>query len=405
MTDDDSGKKVLNRLSALEDALNKDGSNQIVDDVVDSFNALKDKLVNFLGEQQRTLLLFNAVFENAVDGLITIDSKGRIQQFNKASERLFGYEASEVIGQNVNMLMPEPYQSEHDGYLRRHQETGERKIIGIGREVEGKRKDGSTFPMDLSVSKVALDSEILYSGIVRDISERKESEEAVLQSNEELERFAYIVSHDLQEPLRMVQSFADLLEDDYGGTLDERAEGYIHHMVSSARRMQGMINDLLEYSRLDNQEGGMDKLDANERLAAALENLAAAIQDKDAKVTSDDLPMIKGNRVHFTSLLQNLVGNAIKYTDEGVQPQIHIGVKDNKSNWLFSIKDNGIGIAEEDLSEVFTVFQRAKTKKQYKGTGIGLAICKKIVKSIGGDIWVESAIGKGSTFYFTIPKT
>lgn len=361
-------------------------------------------IVRDITELLETQKKLSAILDNTVDGLITIDKRGSIETFNKACEDIFGYKAEEVVGKNVKILMPEPYRDEHDGYLSNYQRTGDRKIIGIGREVKGKKKDGTTFPIDLSVSEVEVLGRKIYSGIVRDISERKQAEEKIMRSNEELERFAYIASHDLQEPLRMVYNFTHLLDEEYGSGMDAQAKEYMRFIMDSSRRMQHMVSDLLEYSRLEEEETVFNAFDCEEQIAVVLENLKGTIQNAGAIITIENLPKIQGNAMRFSRVVQNLLSNAIKYSDKTRKPEINIKSEEHETHWLFRVQDNGIGIKPEFLQQIFIIFRRLHNKKDYSGTGIGLAICKKIVESFGGEIWAESEYGKGSTFCFTVPK-
>ncbi|MCB1757313.1 MAG: PAS domain S-box protein [Gammaproteobacteria bacterium] len=345
-----------------------------------------------------------AIVDHTVDGLITIDESGVIETFNESCEQIFGYSATEVIGENVKILMPEPFYSEHDQYLKNHRETGEKKIIGIGREVKGRRKDGSVFPLDLSVSEIQIKNRKLYSGILRDITERKKAEARIMQSNLELERFAVIASHDLQEPLRMISSFTELLDKEYGSDMDDDARLYLKFVVDASVRMQKLVSDLLEYSRINSHEADCLYFDANEQLSIVLNNLHEAIVKDNIVVTSDELPEIYSNQIQFGRLLQNLVSNAVKYRAGNRQCRIHIGCGDVDGSWQFFVRDNGIGIEEEYIDQIFTIFRRLHNKDEYSGTGIGLSVCKRIIDILGGKLWVESEKDQGSTFYFTIPK-
>lgn len=241
--------------------------------------------------------------------------------------------------------------------------------------------------------------------VSRDLSDLVDIQKRLAESNTELEHFAYLASHDLQEPLRTVKNFSNLLMEEYSGKLDATAHQYIDFSVKAADRMQNLINDLLEYSRLDIGQEALEKVDLNIHLTAALENLKQSIEQIDAKVTFDELPIIQANPLCMTSLFQNLIGNALKYRKDNVVPEVHIGVLDEKHRWVFSVSDNGIGIKEEYLSKIFGIFQRLHANDKFSGTGIGLAVCQKIVGKMGGEIWIESVEGEGSTFYFTVPKT
>ncbi len=222
------------------------------------------------------------------------------------------------------------------------------------------------------------------------------------RSNADLEQFAYVASHDLQEPLRMVAAYTQLLSERYRGKLDENADKFIGYASEGALRMQVLIQDLLAFSRVGRTEGASANLDCNEVMEGVLQTLAAAIQESGAVISHPNLPAVWADRTQMAQLFQNLIGNAIKF--RGKEPlAISVQAERKNENWLFSVKDNGIGIAPEYADNIFVVFQRLHTRTEYPGNGIGLAICKKIVERCGGKIWVESQPGAGATFKFTLP--
>jgi light-regulated signal transduction histidine kinase (bacteriophytochrome) len=223
------------------------------------------------------------------------------------------------------------------------------------------------------------------------------------RSNAELEQFAYIASHDLQEPLRMIASYIQLIEEDYKEKLDADADQYIAFAVEGAKRMQTLIEDLLAYSRVGTRGEPLMPTSMKSVLSEAIANLEVAIEESHAVVTHDQLPTVLGDESQLIQLFQNLVGNAIKFKSDDA-PAIHVGVEETKDDWVFSVRDNGIGIDMKYAERIFTVFQRLHSREEYAGTGIGLAVVKKIVERHGGRIWVESTPAKGSTFYFTLRK-
>jgi light-regulated signal transduction histidine kinase (bacteriophytochrome) len=242
-----------------------------------------------------------------------------------------------------------------------------------------------------------------------DITERKKAEdllklklEELRRSNEELEQFAYVSSHDLQEPLRMISSYLQLLQRRYQGKIDDKADKYIYYAVDGAARMQVLINDLLEFSRVTTRAGEPKPIDSEFVLNQVLSNLELYIEQNKATVTHDPLPKVLADNTQLAQVFQNLVINGIKFHGEEV-PKIKISAERKESEWVFSVKDNGIGIDPQYSEKIFEVFKRLHKKEEYPGTGIGLAICKKIVERHGGRIWVESELDKGSTFYFTLP--
>jgi light-regulated signal transduction histidine kinase (bacteriophytochrome) len=270
-------------------------------------------------------------------------------------------------------------------------------------------KDGRVVDVEADAHALHFRGRRAVLGVIQDITERKRAEEKLKltladleRSNKELEQFAYVASHDLQEPLRMVSSYTQLLARRYQGQLDAKANEFIAYAVDGANRMQGLINDLLAYSRVGTRVKGIEPTDCTAVLEQALANLKAAMEKSGAVVTHDPLPTVMADNLQLVQLLQNLIGNAIKFHVEE-PPRIHVSAEQKGNEWVFSVRDNGIGIDLQYAERIFVIFQRLHTREEYPGTGIGLAICKKIVERRGGRIWVESQAGIGSTFYFTIP--
>jgi PAS domain S-box-containing protein len=244
---------------------------------------------------------------------------------------------------------------------------------------------------------------------IEDITARRETENGLEKarkelerSNEELHRFGYVASHDLQEPLRMIVSYVQLLERRYKGKLDSDADDYINFAVDGAKRMQNLINDLLSYSRVDSRGKVFESTNMEKVFEAAMDNLQVAIEDSKAEVTHEPLPTVVADEVQMVQIFQNMVANAIKFHDKEA-PRVHVSAELKENEWLFSVKDNGMGIEPQYFDRIFIIFQRLNGQ-EYSGTGLGLSIVKKIIERHGGRVWVESEYGKGSTFYFTIPK-
>lgn len=362
---------------------------------------------------------FYSLFNTAVDSIILIDTKGIMQQLNPAITKQFGYTIEELQGKNVNMLMPEPDHGSHDRYLQNYLHTGLRKIIGIGREVTAKRKDGTLFPISLSVTELKLGEETFFAGMIHDISEQKSAQEQLRRyaaelkrSNEDLQDFAYISSHDLQEPLRKIQTFGERLKSKEQTTLTEEGTDYLNRMLNAATRMQKLISDLLDFSRVTTKAQPFEKVSLNTICQEVLSDLEVAIERTSADLLVSDLPDIEGDPTQLRQLFQNLVENGLKFAKEGQFPKIEISgeiiqerphqvsPEDLKVKLIF--RDEGIGFDNKYADKIFNVFQRLEGRK-YEGSGIGLAICKKIVVRHGGTIKAESALGKGCSFLVYLP--
>jgi len=489
--------------------------------------------------EEATRLL--AVMNTVLDGLITIDASGIIQSFNRAAVRIFGYQPEEVIGQNVKILMPEPYHAGHDGYLKNYLTTGNAKVIGIGREVSARRKDGSIFPMELGVNEMSIEGERMFVGTIRDITELKEAErqtallaaivefsddaiisksldgtilswnngaehlfgysaaEAIGQhikliipfermeeeqqiiaqihagkpvahfdtmrrtkdgrlidislsvspildtsgkvigasktarditerkqvemellrytkelerSNQELDDFAYIASHDLKEPLRGLFNHATFLLEDYAAKLDEDGVRRLNRLAHLSQRMEHLVNDLLYFSRLGRTELAIQETDLNLIVSDIEQMMEATLKEKNAHIrVPKKLPAIVCDRPRITEVFRNLITNAVKYNDKA-ERMVEIGYLENletlqgTENSVFYVKDNGVGIAPEFYQEIFRIFRRLQrgTESKEEGTGVGLTFVKKIIERHKGRIWLESMSGQGTVFYFTLGR-
>jgi light-regulated signal transduction histidine kinase (bacteriophytochrome) len=274
--------------------------------------------------------------------------------------------------------------------------------MGAGRDLFGRRKDGAEIPVEIGLNPIETEEGRFVLASVVDISARKRAEEELRRSNAELERFAYVASHDLQEPLRMVGSYVQLLAKRYRGKLGADADDFIGFALDGATRMQQLIEDLLAYSRVSTRGAELVPTDAAAVLARVLGHLQLALRETGARVTHDDLPTVPADAGQLEHVFLNLIGNAIKFRGPR-PPEIHLGAERRDGEWLFSVRDNGIGIEAQYFERIFVIFQRLHSREDYPGTGIGLAITKRIVERHGGRIWVESEPGSGSTFSFTVP--
>lgn len=356
-----------------------------------------------------------AIIETAIDGIITIDEHGIVDSINPAAATLFGFREEEVVGKNISMLMPEPDRSHHDQYLNAYLNTGEARIIGIGREVKGQKKNGTIFPFRLAISEVNITEGVrIFTGIIHDLTKRKEAEEQLKQyaeelerSNRELEEFAYVSSHDLQEPLRKIRTFGSRIEDKELENLSAKGKEYLNRMLNASERMQGLIEDLLSFSRVSTKREPFVTVDLNEIAAEVVSDLELLIQESETKMTIHPLPQIEADATQMRQLFQNLISNAIKFSGDKV-PELTISSELLKQPGKpdlaqITFKDNGIGFDEKYLDRIFQIFQRLEGRK-YEGSGIGLAICKRIANKHGGDITGNSKPGEGATFIVTLAR-
>jgi PAS domain S-box-containing protein len=355
---------------------------------------------------------YRGLLEAAPDAMVVVNKAGEIVLLNVQAENQFGYHRDELVGQKMTNIVPEGFAERLIADALRSSEDALAQQIGTGIELTGRRKNRSEFPIEIMLSPLESAEGILVTAAIRDISKRKLAEADLLhkveelnRSNVELGQFAYIASHDLQEPLRMVASYTQLLSRRYKGKLDSDADEFIAFAVDGASRMQRLIQDLLAFSRVGTK--GRDFLDisSEDALKQALVNLRGAIQDSGAQVTHDPLPSVLADETQLIQLFQNLVGNAIKYQVPSVSgvPRVHITASRNGGKqWTFAVQDNGMGIDSQYFDRIFGMFQRLHKREEFAGTGIGLAICKKIVERHGGTISVESQPGQGSTFRFAL---
>jgi PAS domain S-box-containing protein len=369
---------------------------------------------------------FSALVRNTPDAVITMDEAGHIRSFNPAAESMFGYTPQEAIGHNIKMLMPEPYHSEHDGYLGNYRRTGEQRIIGTTRMVSGRRKSGVVFPLDLSVSAVVTGTGKTFVGIVRDISERVRQEERMKttlsqleeytadleRSNHDLDEFAYIASHDLKEPLRGLHNHSRFLLEDYEDKLDEDGVRRLNRLVRLSQRMEKLVNDLLYFSRIGRQQLAVKRTDIGAVIRDVVSTMELLLEERHANVVIDGvLPEVVCDAPRMTEVFRNLVTNAIKYNDKPA-PLVSIGYLDRYAGKdgtlarnVFYVKDNGKGIQQEFYEDIFRIFKRLeKSQDSDDGTGAGLTFVRKIIGRHNGEIWLESEVGTGTTFYFTLGR-
>ena len=371
-----------------------------------------------------------AILETAVEGIITIDERGVIEQLNPAAIRIFGYSADEVVGHNVKILMPSPYREEHDGYMSNYCRTGHKKIIGIGREVLGQRKDGTIFPMDLSVSEVRLANKRLFTGFVRDITERKRAEtrlaelaRTLVEKNKELETVVYVASHDLRSPLVNIQGFSkelarscesvrQMLQQSDSATLsnpelrvllEQDVPEAIDFIQAGVSKIDTLLSGFLRFSRLGRAALKIEPLDMNSMLKTIIHAMEFQIKRAGATVRVNDLPNCIGDATQINQVFSNLLDNAIKYLDRSRAGHVVVSGRSEKGRSIYSVRDNGIGIAEHHQAKVFEIFHRLNPSVG-EGEGLGLTIAQRILERHDGKIWVESQPAVGTTFFVSLPS-
>jgi PAS domain S-box-containing protein len=351
---------------------------------------------------------FRLTFELAASGIAHVSLDGRFLLVNQSLCEILGLEKDELVGRSVKDIS-HPEDRDVTDAERERVRRGE--IDAARFEKRYLKQDGSTVWVELAIALVRKDGKPEYEiAIFDDITERKHAEAALhhahdelKRSNAELAQFAYVASHDLQEPLRMVSSYTQLLARRYGDKLDGDAREFMAYVVDGAARMKQLIEDLLAYSRVGTRGREFKPVAVEAPLRRAIMNLKSAIDEPGASVSFDAMPTLEGDEVQLAQLFQNLIGNALKFRSASV-PRIHVSAEEKDGGWEFAVSDNGIGIEQEYFERIFMVFQRLHYKGEYPGTGIGLAICKKVVERHGGRIWVESKPGEGSSFRFTLPK-
>lgn len=360
--------------------------------------------------REQMLLLKEAAIEATSSGFVISDftrADNPLIYVNEAFCQMTGYSQEEVLNQNCRFLQANDKDQPEIEKLRiAIKESRSEKVL-----LKNYRKNGTVFWNELIISPVKDKDGLVtnYIGIQTDVTDRvnarfalKKKTQELEQSNQELEEFANAVSHDLKEPLRMISTFLEFLDKEYSQTLDDQAKEYINHALKGSDRMKHLIEDLLDYSKVGSSNHELSVLDLNKTLEDVLDNLHVVIHEKSAKITVDNLPSIKANEYQIVTLFQNLISNAIKYCKE--TPEVKVGYLDDDQYCIFYVEDNGIGIDDYYKDYVFQIFNRLHSKKEFPGNGIGLSICKRIVNNLNGSIWFESTKGKGSKFFFKVPK-
>jgi PAS domain S-box-containing protein len=357
---------------------------------------------------QKSEKRFRAVFEQAPLGIALVDSQtGRFKSLNQKYADIVGYSRKELAKLAFHDIT---HPDDLEANLQETQLMVDGKIDILGLEKRYMRQDGSVVWVNLTCVPLSWDEGDPRSHIamIQDITERRRAQEELARSNNDLQHFAYIISHDLQEPLRLIKGYLRLLQQSFQDQLDEKANEFVHYSVDGATRMQRMVQALLEYSRIETRGHPLQKVDSEALLTQVTNDLELLINDHRAKITYDPLPVVLADPTQLVRVFQNLLTNSIKFQPQGPAhdhepPRVHISAQQKGEEWVFAVRDNGIGIAPQQTDQIFQMFRRLHSPEEYPGTGIGLAICKKIITRHGGDIWVESEPGQGATFYFTLP--
>ena len=368
------------------------------------------------GERSTRLIL-----ENSLQAFLAMDRNGIILDWNLRAEGLFGWSRHEAIGKSIkDLIRPSPTRDAYIENLDKVLSDSPEGILNKRMEVYAIHKEGHQFPIEFGIFRIKDKSDYLYCTFINDISERKEIERKtkelneelekrvqertseLVRSNEELQQFAKIASHDLQEPLRAVQGFAQLLARRYSGQLDTDGNQFIEFILDGTERMQRLIKSVLEHSSISTNEREIEPVEVSAVIREVMKNLNQSIIDSKATIIFGELPALPVERSQLVQLFQNLISNAIKYAGDKT-PYIVISAEKSVDEWLFSVQDNGIGIDNKYTDRIFDMFARLHGRIKYSGTGMGLAICKKIVTANGGKIWMESESGEGSIFFLTLP--
>lgn len=381
-----------------------------VGQLLQALKEMNESLVKSIGQLHDSEAYIRSLMNNLIEGVIATNEYGVIETFNPAAEKMFGYTGSEIVGQNVSLLMPESDRSQHDSYFKHYLETGKTKdYLGSTREVFGQRKDGTVFPMDIAVGEMRWEEHNVFTAIVRDISERKLAEEQKARlmcelesTHEELKNFAYVVSHDLKAPLRAISALADWLSHDYSDKFEEEGKEHMRLLVKRVYRMDNLINGILQYSRVGKVKEQIVTVDLDQLVREVIDllsppaNIVISIENT--------LPTVMVEPTRIEQVFQNLLSNAIKFMDKP-HGEIRIACNSEDKQWEFMIADNGLGIELRHFERIFQLFQTLVPRDSVECTGVGLSLVKKIVEMYGGKIWLESKVGEGSKFFFTLPKT
>ena len=354
---------------------------------------------------------FREMIESAPDAIVMVDGRGHILHVNGETVKMFGYQREEMLNQAVELLLPALFRGSHVGHRDAYYQRPQTRPMGVGPDLFSLRKDGNEFPIEIRLSPVKTEEGVLVISVIRDITERKRVEDTLrLQKKlleekiKEMDDFLHVVSHDLKEPLRGIDAYAGFLLEDYSERLDEEGKRYLNALRSSTLRMHQLIRDLLTLASLSRKGSSRTEVDLKTTLEEVLRDLEFSIQQKRAEIRVHSvLPSVYCDATQIREVFKNLLSNAIKF-NQATPPIVEITVGEEGEFHQVSIKDNGIGIDPRYADQIFRLFERLHRQEEFEGTGAGLAICKKMIEGNGGRIWVDSALERGSTFSFTLPR-
>lgn len=360
---------------------------------------LEQKLLELQASEDR----FKALLESAPDATIMVDAAGKIQLVNKQTELVFGYSKDELTGKNVDILLPAALRDKHSHHRSSFFAAPKIRTMGLGLELFALKKDGSTIPVEISLSPIETSEGMLVTAAIRDISERKRTEDSIREMNRELESFTYSVSHDLRAPLRIIDGYTDILQEDYAQKMDDEGRRFMHVIKSNARRMGQLIDDLLNFSRTGRKELALDWVQMRPLVDQVLDDLQQTY-DTNAWIEVGSLPAVRADASLIQQVWMNLISNAYKYSGKDKPPHIVISAVDAGTEYHFSVKDQGVGFDMAYADKLFGVFQRLHKASEFEGTGIGLALAARIVKRHGGKMWAYSKPNEETVFSFSLPK-